>query len=358
MQDGTPTLKAVCLRRQRVGAKPAPRCTPMETTESERSGADAEQVQVRFAGGQSFSLSMPAPHCGPSCFTFSQHKSGSSLLTGMLHLYCRKLHVDFLDVPMRCWDEGAKLDEMTPESARQLFRANGHCYWGWREYPIFLDQCGILHSTRNIFLVRDPRDRLVSLYFSLAYSHELPATGSERQIILHGREEALGSRLDEAAIQYVKWIKDPWWLYHRNLPGATTRIYRYEDVIFRKAEWLSDIIGFFDLPRDEAIAGEIAASYDIRPEKENPSAHIRQVLPGNHRKHMCLATIEQLNKHLAAYLRRYDYFRPEAFGRSLVFACQGEEAERVLAPILDDNSPLLVAEPCGNDVPAIVPSGR
>ena len=90
-----------------------------------------------------------------------------------------------------------------------------------------------------VFLVRDPRDRLISFYYSFSRSHVIPVTGEMRESIQAQRKAILLKTPDEDAknrmIPFVLNIID---LYHSKLPPETTRVYRYEDVIFRKEEWL------------------------------------------------------------------------------------------------------------------------
>ena len=50
----------------------------------------------------------------------------------------------------------------------------GRVYGGFRSMPLVFAQSELYRRSRKILLVRDPRDALVSEYFSLAYSHGLP----------------------------------------------------------------------------------------------------------------------------------------------------------------------------------------
>jgi hypothetical protein len=214
---------------------------------------------------------------------------------------------------------------MTQESGARVLRSSGYGYWGWRNYARCLNGFDF-RKTRNILLVRDPRDRLVSQFFSFGRSHAIPKGGKGRDIALASRQEATSMTIDEYATSKVRWIDQNWRLYHSHLTPHTTRVYRYEDIVFRKEEWLSDLLQFFEFPYDERAIREIACAHDVRPETENPDAHIRQVRPGNFRGHLSSETIEYLDHELGLYLETYEYLNPEKYGENLVFAAEGEEA--------------------------------
>ena len=295
-----------------------------------------KECRLQFINGNFANITLPEPstELQPSCFAFSLHKAGSSLLNAMLHDYSQKVEVALVDLPILAVNSGAgDATKITKESFQNIFRPNGYLYCGWRMYTTCLD--GVDFSlTRNIVLVRDPRDRLVSQYFSFGRSHRPPKKGASSEMFLASREDAVSKTIDEYAISKITWIDHNWNLYHKRLSPATTRVYRYEDIIFRKEEWLGDIVSFFALPYDEKAIKNIAVANDIRPDEENPNAHIRQVTPGNFAKHLAPETIERLNGDLKNYLDAYDYLKPEKFGEKLIFAREGSETSSIFESFL------------------------
>ena len=274
-------------------------------------------------------LPQPLQTLQPSCFSFSLHKAGSSLLSAMLANYSNRLSLPLLDLPTLIIRSGqGEIGEVTKESFNGLFRSVGYLYGGWRSYSACLADVDF-SSTRNILLVRDPRDRLISQYFSFGYSHKLPPKGPFRDKFLANREKIVSRTISEHVIAFTPWISEPWNLYHERLTPSTTRIYRYEDIIFQKQEWLADIIDFFGLPYDENHISEVATASDIRPDKEKPQDHIRQVTPGNHVKHLSTDVIERLNQDMKQFLDAYDYHNPVSFGDKLVFAREGMESQAI-----------------------------
>jgi hypothetical protein len=63
-------------------------------------------------------------------------------------------------------------------------------------------------------------------------------------------------------------------------------LFRYEDVIWSKRQWCADIAKYLDIDLPSETLSKIADGHDVRPEQERPERHIRQVSPGNHKKHL------------------------------------------------------------------------
>ena len=289
--------------------------------------------RLELSDGSSIEINLPliSNKISKSSFAFSLHKAGSSLLTGLLQDYCRKLSIPTFNFPGILFNHG--LDEnkvIITDDLKNLFKELKYCYIGWRNYMQLLDAADLC-SSRNVFWVRDPRDRLISFYFSFARSHVLPEAGELRETIQNQRKSLkLRTPDDDAKKRMIPFVIDILDLYHTKLPPENTRIYRYEDVIFKKKEWLTDMVNYFDLPRDELVIKMVAKSHDIRPDSENPNAHIRQVTPGNYSKHFSSETIEILNNGMKKILDCYGYLQDKDFEKKLVFALEGNAAARIL----------------------------
>lgn len=247
----------------------------------------------------------------------------------MLQQYCKAMRIPCFDLPGLVFEAGIRLPRIIPASAEGLLKSTGYCYCGWRVWTSILEQVD-LQTTRNILLVRDPRDRLVSLYFSAAQSHTVPKRGEGMQHLQSVRQEALDTDINSWAQTKLPWVMNVLSSYHRHLPPESTRIYRYEDIVLRKEEWLLDIIGHYQFPLDREVAAKVATDNDILPKQENPNAHIRQVKPGNYRKHLSEDTITCLNDSFANILDVYGYRKPHSFGERLVYAHEGNMAKAVL----------------------------
>ena len=123
------------------------------------------------------------------------------------------------------------------------------------------------------------------------------------------RENLIDTEINEYVMrpQLINIFKLGLKKYEMFLSGRTTRVYRYEDVIYRKYEWLKDMLAYLCLNLDSKAISKIAGKHDIHPHTEDPSKHVRQVRPGNFRRHLTEETIQKLNSELAEIIHKYGY---------------------------------------------------
>lgn len=246
-----------------------------------------------------------------SVLAFSLAKAGSTLLYNMLHELAPLAGLTYYSIEDALFAADVSPNRR-PALIGNVFAQTGYCYGGFRQFPAY--PIPILHSTRSIFLVRDPRDMAVSLYFSMMKSHVLPdATGDEggaRADFERSRSQTASVPIDQwvasaAVVQYTRMFEG--YLAQGYLWRPNIVTYRYEDVIFHKAAWLADICDWFGWNVDRGALDAIAARFDARPEGENPDQHVRQVTPGNYRKHLSQGTIGHLNALFGEYMRLFGY---------------------------------------------------
>ncbi len=268
----------------------------------------SETVRLETSGGRYVEVQVPPPAPDwPSVFVFALHKAGSVLLDNIVIDLCAAAGLPNVSIDSLCFNYNIPVEQLTPASAAELMNRPGYCFRGFRGVHPFLQSVD-LASRRKIVLVRDPRDILTSYYFSMAKSHPLPsAPGAVRDTLVTMRDAAAQTSIDEYVTSpLVKFIE----LNYRAfiaLDGENTRTYRYEDVIFNKRDWVADIAGWLSIELSAEEIDRIAAKHDVRPEDENPDRHIRQVTPGNYKKHLKPETMTILNHQYMEILIRFDY---------------------------------------------------
>lgn len=266
-----------------------------------------EKISIKTNGGLSAEIAVPPPALNrDSVFVFALHKSGSVLLDNIVQDLCAVAKVPVISIDLFCFNSGLPVEQVTAESVEALLNSPGYCFAGFRGVHGFLDRVD-LSRRRKVVLVRDPRDILTSFYFSMAKSHAIPQDGEMRDRLLASREQAnvtsidayvFSSQVGHIARNYRRFIA---------LEGETTKVYRYEDVIFDKANWVKSIAQWLSLDVGEADAERIARKHDIRPADENPDRHIRQVAPGNYKKHLAPETVRRLNEQYADVMAHFNY---------------------------------------------------
>lgn len=253
--------------------------------------------------GKRYSVRVPEGVEGlPSSYLFAFVKSGSTLMDNMVAEYCSAVGVPHFSLFDQAFAQGVRTADIRADANRCLGRP-GVVYSGFRHYPSFNMRLG---DSKVVLLVRDPRDMMVSLYFSIMKSHIIP-DGNES--LRRAREQIPGVSIDEFVLQRAPGYVATFRRYRNKLDGTHRRVYRYEDVIYDKADWLADMVSFTGLPTQAREIQRIAKRHDKRPEQEDISSHIRQVHPGNFRKKLSWETILKLNDATGEFLDAFGYPR-------------------------------------------------
>lgn len=225
------------------------------------------------------------------------------MLSSLMGQLCAEIGVLQVFVAGEFFRCGIKHDDAPPQTS-EIFLDMGYCY-GSPILPTTYD-IPILGKVKAILLVRDPRDMLVSLYYSMRESH--PTPGQAIKVLGGARALAHRSSLDDCALTwaggYAKTMRD----YHEKLARSPlTKVFRYEDVVYDKATWVADICDHFewDVPAETQRA--IAKSADVFPDQERPDQHVRQVHPGNCKKKLAPDTIARLDDMLGPEMALFGY---------------------------------------------------
>lgn len=255
-----------------------------------------------------FSDRMPAPGAFPACFAFSIHKAGSSLMHAMIHQVCARAKIPGISIPDVLFNEGL-MDTWSSDRELLEFIEPGRIYYGFRQLPpVLLDPSVRLREQKSVLLVRDPRDALVSQYFSFGgkhVSHNVPEKNAEGFVASTRASAALD--IDDYVLEFAPQYLAKLEAYWRHLDFSNVLLRRYENIYFDKQGFLSEIFQHFEIAVPDAIIAEVAAANDVRPATEEVGKHIRKGAPGDHRDKLRPGTIEQLNAMCQDVARRYDY---------------------------------------------------
>lgn len=246
---------------------------------------------------------IPPPGSGRSVFFIAPPKSGSTFVNAMLRAL--RGPQTWLDIPSTLWLEGQSVDHPQHAWLRGVVLRQGYLFGGWRSIPRWMPNLG---ARRKILLFRDPRDMLVSNYFSTLRSHgPPPRPGSATQIFSQRRLRAEQQGIDEFVLgdvgDYGHLIQQMIHLIHT----PDTLVLRYEELVFRKLEALHEIVAWLGYEVPENRLRQIAAHQDRFPAEQDPSQHIRAVVPGDHRAKLRPDTISLLNARLEEPLRLLRY---------------------------------------------------
>lgn len=239
-----------------------------------------------------------------SCFLIGIAKGGSTLLNRMAHDILRETGRSPINIPGQLFKHAKVMDHIVSDLDGAL-EWDRVVYSGFRSIPSVLEQSATFARARKLILVRDPRDILVSLYFSHAYSHKMPDSGPGRAVWEGVRSAALATDIDAFALQHAPSVKSQLLRMSQFLGDPNTLILRYEDIIFDKRKLADAICTTIGVAIPTAALERIIARHNIIPQSEDRSAHIRNVSPGDHRNKLDHATIVAINAILQPVLSRF-----------------------------------------------------
>jgi hypothetical protein len=258
---------------------------------------------VYKANNQEMVIEIPAASKYPSFFVFAMHKSGSVMQDKILEEVCAEFEIPMISIAKTAFKQGIE-EGAFEQNICEIFQETGYCYYGFRYFPQYLKEFN-LSGFKKILLIRDPRDIVVSHYYSMKKSHTVPQ-GEVGQKLLELRDELAHTEVDEYVLKKAPGFKNILKNYGI-IEDEKFKLFRYEDIIFNKQEWVQNILDFLGLELPEDRVKAIAAKHDIFPSAENQNTHIRKVTPGDYKNKLKPETIEQLNDCFKEVLEKYGY---------------------------------------------------
>lgn len=271
-----------------------------------RIGKDNMQREFKASDTLSAVLDLPPPRPGPSIFVVAGHKTGSVLLTRIIDDIAAETGLPAVPVEASVWRQGFSIADW-PADLYDFLEEPGYVFHSFR-WLQKLPELAAFGPARKLFMIRDPRDVAVSYYFSMAKSHGLPKTGRSRESIAKLRSETDAMDIDEFVQagkagpvlrnieRFAAWLDD-----------QQSVFFRYEDVIFDKRAWVVRIAQELQVTLSEEACHRIADRHDIRPEKEDPGAHIRSVTPGGYADKLSAESIAHIRDRHPAFFEAFGY---------------------------------------------------
>jgi len=156
-----------------------------------------------------------------------------------------------------------------------------------------------------IFLIRDPRDILVSSYYSFGYTHEFSTVKEIEEQQRQTRELIRDKTVDAFALEAANATLNHFHAIDR-LAHACGRgiILKYEDMIYNWEKFSSGLTTYLDIGRRT-----LRHTYKLcRPlENERDTGHRRSGKPGAYKRKLLTSTVDALNIVFAPVLTRFHY---------------------------------------------------
>jgi hypothetical protein len=242
-----------------------------------------------------------------SFFLFSFFKAGSVLVHNIVGEILKDHGIPVFDIPLHLFTLGIDFDTFRCD-LDQAFPARGYCFSGFRHIPKAFSGSNAFKRARKVVVTRDPRDILVSAYFSAKFSHQYPdaATSQFRhKVELNRRYTELS--LDEYCLDFAWTLNSELWYLQSVLDDKDTLVLRYEDFIYDKMLIGRSICDWCGIEISNQRLAEIVKPHDIFPDAEQPYSHLRQGHPGDHRRKLQPATVTELNASLRTFMKTFGY---------------------------------------------------
>lgn len=262
-------------------------------------------VLIPTKAGRELCIKVPSAPLAqtPSSYFFSYAKAGSVLLEGLIRDIVAAADVPAFNLSEQLFALGHSPTD-SKFAWKSLFAQRGVVHYGFRNYPHY--ELPLQDENPLVLLVRDPRDMLVSAYFSAAKSHGLPEEGPHRGELERAREEASRQSVDEYCLAHIDDYLTAL-QYNRDHGLDRAAVFRYEDIIFRKYDFVANLCEIMGVSLYPEEVDRIARTHDLVPAREDVNAHVRNVHPGDHRTKLRPSTIEALNEAFADFMAAYGY---------------------------------------------------
>jgi hypothetical protein len=268
-------------------------------------------MEVTLTSGQRVAFDVELSERGEPSFILSLTRSGSSFVNEMAESLALAAGRRVVQVGLTFFKADVAVTEYSTDPALIELIRPGNVYGGFRQPPTALTWSPAFMAGRKILFVRDPRDALVSFYFSAGWSHQLPDSSGQsagvHETMAVQRQWLQGMSIDEAVLRHAQRAARELMGYLPWVFSPKTLLLRYEDHILDKvllAERIAEHLGW---EIDAAELRSIAAVHDVFPEGDRPGEFVRQVLPGDHARKLRPDTVEALDIVLRDVMRAYGY---------------------------------------------------
>ena len=186
-----------------------------------------------------------------------------------------------------------------PAFMNTVFHSQGYYYGAFREYRNIPD----LQKFKTLLILRDPRDVLVSHYFSLAYSHAVI-----NWFVYRERKNALKMSIDDWVLKRARVLVKDYEKYVDNVLNKPNVLYlTYEEMTNDLGSWLNKVVKHIGMTdQREVIDDIIIRSKHIKGSGDRKD-HVRAAKSGDHMNKLKPETISQLNTLFGPVMKELGY---------------------------------------------------
>lgn len=243
-----------------------------------------------------------------SVLFFTTHKCASTYVPKCLkYLNKRYLGMTHVDLETYIWNySNENVHRYLADHSETLFVKKGMIYAPLRGYI----QISELNDYRAILFLRDPRDMLVSQYYSVGFNHTLPSDPGRREHFLNRRNRANATDINAYVLNFSDQFLRIYEEYCENLVGdPSVVLLRYEVFANDFEYWIRQLATALDLELSDNDRMNLwRLKGGALPSKENRYLHVRRGEPGDFRNKLSEETQARLTErfsHVLTTLEEY-----------------------------------------------------
>jgi len=247
----------------------------------------------------------------PSIIHFSTNKAATQHIKKVL----RKIAVENQMSPVSFHDYAFYskmpfLDHLTFDEMleyKHIFKKKGYLY---SVFGGMIENIDNINEYKIVLSMRDPRDVLVSSYFSKAFSHTEPLQiSSKHDKFMKKRDWAKNIDINQYVLKEAETLHSILNKYMSDLcKNDNVGIIKYEDMILDYGKWLRNLVDIAGMKMSNSLEEElINENIKKRPNNENKFSQNRKGIAGDYKNKLDKATIEKLNTMFNPILSFFDY---------------------------------------------------
>lgn len=174
-----------------------------------------------------------------------------------------------------------------------------------------------IETYRKIFFLRDPRDVLVSAYYSFGFSHSVPRNDQRAELFNRNRAKVKDEGIDQFCLRSAEeWIVPLLQKYQTIREGSGGLFVSYRDFVDNPKTFMTQLLDYIDLPdgaKRERLLAFVMHEIDQGPKPQaNPDepaklTHRRSGRHGQYLHELEAETIASLNTILAEQLAYWGF---------------------------------------------------
>lgn len=245
-----------------------------------------------------------------SAIFYTTHKCASSFVGNLFDLLVKNSQYELVDYPSSIWALGNKInpgqnyEAFLEKAYSDLYSLHGKIYAPQRKYLDFPGR----ERFKHIFFLRDPRDVLVSAYFSLGFTHSKPKNNASLNKFIQTRNDIQSQGIDNYVLGDAEsWIIPLYKQYKHLRETAEESIYlRYDLFAYDTAEFIKKISDFLQLEISEKNIESLIRK--ARPVQATEAMkHKRSGRSGQYLEKLQPTTIDKLNNILSEILLDWEF---------------------------------------------------